>query len=51
MIIKYSFKSYITNFCKNYTISNSEKDLKNESTEFKNVADFSESDKQDFNNV
>ena len=51
MIIKYSFKSHITNFCKIYTISNSEKNLKNESTEFENVTNFSESDKQDFDNV
>ena len=51
MIIKHSLKSHITNFCKVYTILNSEKDLKSESTEFENVTDFSESDKQDLNNV
>ena len=45
MIIKYLLKSHITNFCKAYTILNSEKDLKSESAEFESVADFSESDK------
>src|SRR5436189_5993928 len=51
MIIKHSFKLHITNFHKIYIISDSEKDLKNESTEFESVTDFSESDKQDLNNV
>ena len=51
MIIKHSLKSHITNFHKIYTISDSEKDLKSESTEFESVTDFSESDKQDLDNV
>ena len=51
MIIKHSLKSHITNFCKVYTISDSEKDLKSESTEFESVTDFSEFDKQDLDNV
>ena len=51
MIIEHSFKSHIINFHKIYIILNSEKDLKSESTEFESVADFSESDKQDLDNV
>ena len=51
MIIEHLLKLHITNFCKIYTIFNSEKNLKNKSAEFESVADFSESDKWDFNNI
>ena len=51
MIIEHSLKPHITNFRKAYTIPDSEEDLESESAGFESVADFSESDKRDLDNV